>query len=62
MIIRDLSLNNIVWDEPGKLFVVIDGIGARPLPSLRQFSALYNKRANNKRAKKLLSRVMAKID
>ncbi len=57
VIIRDLTARNIVWDECGQHFVVIDGIGARYLPSLRTVSRNYNQRSNRKKAAKLRGRV-----
>lgn len=61
VIIRDLSLNNIVWDEVGGKFVIIDGVGAKPVPSLRKVFAFYNKRANKNRAIKLMKRISQKM-
>lgn len=57
IIIRDLWLDNLVWDEQGQFFVLIDGIGGRYLPTLRSYSRWYNLRGNRKRAEKLLKRV-----
>ena len=61
LIIRDLSTKNIVWNEKEGHFVIIDGLGARRLPSLRSFSQKYNQRANRKRTAKLRQRVNAHI-
>lgn len=61
VIIRDLSLNNMVWDHDRRCFVIIDGIGARYLPSLRPFSKAYNLRSNRKRADKVRARVAKKL-
>lgn len=56
IIIRDLTTRNMVCDEVNEHFVLIDGIGARHLPSLRSISRLYNQRSNRKRTKKLRKR------
>jgi hypothetical protein len=57
IIIRDLWLDNLVWDEKGQYFVLVDGIGGRYLPTLRSYCRWYNLRGNKKRANKLLQRV-----
>lgn len=57
IIIRDLWLDNLVWDEQGQYFVLVDGIGGRYLPTLRSYCRWYNLRGNWKRAEKLLKRV-----
>ena len=57
IIIRDLWLENLVWHEQGQYFVLVDGIGSRYLPSLRNYSKWYNLRGNNKRADKLKARI-----
>lgn len=62
VIIRDLTARNMVWDERGQHFVVIDGIGARHLPSLRTVSRRYNQRSNNKKVAKLRMRVRKQLE
>lgn len=57
IIVRDLTAANIVWDECNEHFVLIDGIGARRLPSLRSFSKRYNQYGNRKRTTKLKFRL-----
>lgn len=57
VIIRDLTARNIVWDERHQHFVIIDGIGARYLPSLRTISRAYNRRSNRKKIAKLRMRI-----
>ncbi|TCK03058.1 YrbL family protein [Marinobacterium mangrovicola] len=57
LIIRDLNLRNLVWDELGNRFVIIDGLGGRAGFSFRSLCRWYNKRSNNKRANKLLVRI-----
>ncbi len=57
VIVRDLGTKNLVWDEVGERFVVIDGIGGKARISLREYCKWYNRRSNNLRADKLLSRV-----
>lgn len=62
IIIRDLSLDNLVWNESGKHFVLVDGIGGRYLPSLRAYWPHYNLRGNRKRAEKLQYRIDKFLD
>ena len=57
IILRDLGINNLVWDEHQERFVVIDGIGGKPSISLRALSRGYNRYSNKKRIDKLRSRV-----
>ncbi len=57
VIVRDLGTKNLVWDEIEERFVVIDGIGGKARISLREYCKWYNRRSNNRRADKLLSRV-----
>lgn len=57
IIIRDLWLDNLIWNEKDQHFVLVDGIGSRYLPSLRSYWRRYNLRGNRKRAIKLLQRV-----
>jgi len=57
IIVRDLTAANIVWDECNEYFVLIDGIGARRLPSLLSFSKRYNQYGNRKRTTKLKFRL-----
>lgn len=57
IVIRDLATHNLVWHEQAGHFVIIDGIGARRLPSLRSISRSYNQRSNRKRTAKLRLRV-----
>jgi hypothetical protein len=57
IILRDLGINNLVWDEHQERFVVIDGIGSKPSISLRTLSREYNKYSNAKRSRKLRTRV-----
>lgn len=57
IIIRDLWLDNLIWNEKGEHFVLVDGIGGRYLPTLRSYLRWYNLRGNRKRAKKLKERV-----
>ena len=61
VIVRDLTARNIVWNEGGQHFVVIDGIGARYLPSLRTISRTYNQRSNKKKVAKLRMRVRRQL-
>lgn len=56
-IIRDFSTNNVVWNEAKKTFVIIDGIGAKPFFSLRNFIRYYNIKTNQKKAEKLRNRL-----
>jgi hypothetical protein len=57
VIIRDLGINNMVWDEANERFVIIDGIGSKPSVSLRQLFRGYNKRSNKQRADKIRRRI-----
>ena len=57
IIVRDLTAANIVWNEKENHFVLIDGIGARRLPSLRSVSKRYNQHSNIKRTEKLKKRL-----
>lgn len=57
LIVRDLALQNLVWDESEQCFVLIDGIGARRLPSLRCYICWYNRHGNRKRTRKLTTRL-----
>ncbi len=57
VIIRDLTTRNVVWNEEGGNFVIIDGIGSRNLPSFRMISKRYNARSNRKRTNKLREKV-----
>ncbi|MFC3153098.1 YrbL family protein [Litoribrevibacter euphylliae] len=60
IIIRDFSLNNLVWSYQDQCFVIIDGIGSKATLSLRSFSKSYNQKANKKRVEKFRSR-LAKV-
>lgn len=62
LILRDLSRNNLVWSEDGQCFVIIDGLGSRPRPSLRNISRWYNRRSNRRRAAKILARFRGRLD
>lgn len=62
IIVRDLSSGNLVWHEEGKYFVLVDGIGARYLPTLRAYSRRYNLRGNRKRGAKLEDRVQRSLN
>jgi hypothetical protein len=53
VVVRDFRLKNMVWNELNNQFVIIDGIGSRPVPSLRTFSKRYNRYSIKKRIKKL---------
>jgi hypothetical protein len=57
IIVRDFTLNNLVWDEYSNEFIIIDGTGSKPGISLRTFSKRYNKRANINRINKFKTRV-----
>lgn len=57
IIIRDFSLDNLVWNHKDQCFVIIDGIGSKATLSLRSFSKAYNKKANQKRVEKFRSRL-----
>lgn len=57
LIVRDLSVHNLVWHEDGRHFVVIDGVGGKIRPTLRSFSASYNRRSNRLKVEKLKQRV-----
>ena len=57
IIIRDFSLDNLVWDYKQQCFVIIDGIGSKATLSLRSFSKVYNLHANKKRITKFRSRL-----
>lgn len=57
LIIRDLSTQNLVWDEHRNRFVIIDGLGGLARCSLREYCRWYNQRSNNRRADKLLKRI-----
>lgn len=57
IVFRDPGLDNLVWNEINEHFVIIDGIGSRPLFSLRPYCRWYNLRSNRRRAKKIQSRV-----
>lgn len=57
IIIRDFSLNNLIWDEHNERFVLIDGIGSKIGFSLRSISRRYNQRANNNRINKFRTRL-----
>ncbi|MES2720024.1 MAG: YrbL family protein [Pseudomonadota bacterium] len=61
LIVRDLTTRNLVWDETGEHFVVIDGVGARLRPSLRSLSSHYNRYSNCKKIEKLKQRVMHQL-
>lgn len=53
VIIRELTTTNMVWNDTTQRFVIIDGIGSKPLLTLRSFSKRYNKRSNFKKSQKL---------
>lgn len=57
LIIRDLSVHNLVWQEDGGYFVVIDGVGGKIRPTLRSFSDYYNRRSNRQKVAKLKERI-----
>jgi hypothetical protein len=57
IIIRDFSLDNLVWDYKKQCFVIIDGIGSKATLSLRSFSKAYNSRENRKRIAKFRKRL-----
>jgi len=57
IIIRDFSLDNLVWDYKKQCFVIIDGIGSKATLSLRSFSKIYNRRANKNRIIKFKDRL-----
>jgi hypothetical protein len=61
VVVRDYSLKNVVWDELNNQFVIIDGIGSRPVPSLRTFSKRYNRYSTKKKINKLRKRLENKI-
>lgn len=61
IIIRDLNVSNIVWNENSQCFVIIDGLGARPVPSIRNISKNYNKRTNKKKVQKLLRNMTRRL-
>lgn len=62
IVIRDFTLNNLVWDGINKNFVIIDGIGSKPLWSLRTFSKAYNRRGNRKRIEKFRKRLAKRLE
>jgi hypothetical protein len=53
VIIRELTTTNMVWNELTQRFVIIDGVGSKPLLTLRSFSKRYNRRSNFKKSEKL---------
>jgi len=57
LILRDLWIENIVWNEQEQHFVIVDGIGNNYRPSMRPVSRRYNHYSNRKRAAKLIRRV-----
>jgi hypothetical protein len=57
VIVRDFTLNNLVWDEKNGMFVIVDGIGSRPVLSLRMFSKKYNRYSMKKKISKLRMRL-----
>ncbi|TQV86247.1 hypothetical protein FKG94_01475 [Exilibacterium tricleocarpae] len=57
VIVRDFSTSNLVWDERHDRFVIIDGVGAKSVFSLRNYSKRYNRHTNFRKAKKLRKRV-----
>ncbi len=57
VIVRDFSMNNLLWDEQTNHFVIIDGVGAKPAYSLRPLWRRYNIHANRKKINKLKSRI-----
>jgi len=61
IIIRDFTLNNLVWDGVNQHFVIIDGIGSKPLWSLRSISKVYNQRGNRKRVAKFRKRLAIRL-
>jgi hypothetical protein len=61
VIIRELTTTNVVWDEKNNRFVIIDGVGSKPLVTLRSFSKRYNKSSNLKKTKKLRGWIEAGI-
>lgn len=62
VVIRDFTINNMVWDEIHNHFVIIDGIGSKPTISLRPLCRCYNKHANKKRIAKLRQRLSKTIE
>jgi hypothetical protein len=57
IIVRDFSLNNLIWDECNQRFVLIDGIGSKIGFSLRSLSRRYNQKANHNRIVKFRTRL-----
>lgn len=62
LIVRDLSVHNLVWHEQGQYFVVIDGVGGKARPTLRSFSSRYNLRSNRLKVEKLQRRVAGTLN
>lgn len=63
LIVRSLSLPNIVWHEKDQHFVLIDGFGNQaPRFSLRSLFKGYNQRHNKRKIKRLLKHVEAKLE
>jgi len=57
VIIRDFSLDNLVWDYKKQCFVIVDGLGSKAVLSLRSFFKTYNLRANKNRVEKFRIRL-----
>lgn len=57
IIVRDFSLNNLIWDEGNERFILIDGIGSKIGFSLRSLSRRYNQKANLNRIAKFRTRL-----
>lgn len=57
LIIRDLHADNVVWNEHGGHFVIIDGIGEGAQLSLRAIWPRFNAYYNRRKVKKLKMRV-----
>jgi len=57
IIIRDFTLHNVVWNAISGHFVIIDGIGSRPILSMRQLSTRYNRYTMQKKIAKFLRRL-----
>lgn len=57
VIIRDPSLDNLVWNESNQCFVLVDGIGNNFTPSFRSLLFRYNQRRNKQKFAKVWKRI-----
>jgi len=61
VIVSDLSVFNIVWNEIDEHFVIIDGIGIRDNISLRMWSEKYNRFRNRRKISTLQVRIRDRL-